>query len=660
MSTENKILKNPYQYYYEEIRAEDLSKSETADPEFDEYTNIDADPRYIQKIFNKQIKEAEKRAKDSNDGKWVPKAMRQDPAFMLDPVKDYYLPRIPLALRKTLSEDQLMEFVALEDPITWAQRSLSQKHGGWKARVSRKGFPYQSQMIRCQSKRIASRAGRRIGKSAALVVRILHKIFTFISDNKNQTYNVIIFTPNQAQIDLLFKMMDLFIDGNENLLSMVKDGKIPTRKSPYHMLELTNGATVKGFVSGSTAIRGQAANMLILDEGSFLTEEDTDSVVALLAENEDVEFWVSSTPKGLKDYFYDRVMDPKYVSFYFPTNEFHPSWSHAMEMEFRSQLTDSGYKHEVLADFSADGEGVYQHQFISRALYDYMYSEQKRTLGWVYGIGVDWNDVKNGTQIVVVGYDRANQKYRVVDKASVSIEGWTQTTAVDKVVEFNRKWRCSFIYVDAGFGGAQIEMIHAKGMKAPANSIDKKLLKAKSVNFSSTINIRDPWTKQKVKKPMKPYMVNNSVRVLENDYLELSINDDLLKKQMEGYVIERITPSGTPVYGSDPKYGDHILDALILALFGFHMEFSSLSKPRIASNIGQIGQEEKEFVNPQRVADQLLQRDKEKERREYEEAWAHVKTDEIEGLNKRRSGIRSVKLNKTKRTSRPPIRRRSF
>ena len=660
------VLDNPYQHFYAQHRADVLEDKAEGDVELDEYATIEADPVFIQKTIKEQIKAAKRKAKEANADPWVSKAMEYDPAFMIDPINDYYLKMIPESLQKSLTHDQLMEFVSLQDPITWAERNLSQKHGGWKPRVSKKGFPYQAQMIRCTSKRIVSRAGRRIGKSASIVVRILHKMFTFVSDDKAPVYNIVIFTPNQAQIDLIFKMMELFIDGNEKLLSMIKDGKIPTRKSPYHMLELTNGATVKGFVSGSTAIRGQAANLLVIDEGSFLTTDDTDAVVSLLAENEDVEFWVSSTPKGLKDYFYDRVMDPKYVSFYFPTDKYHPNWSHAMESEFRSQLTDAGFRHEVLADFSADGEGVFQHQFVSRAMTEYKYEEQKRTQGWIYGMGVDWNDTENGSQILVVGYDRARQKYRVVDRSSVSVDGWTQLSAVQKVAELNRKWHCSFIYVDNGFGATQVELLHEKGMKAPPKSIDKKLLNAKSINFSSTLIIRDPWTKKKTKKPVKPYMVNNSVRVLEGDHIELSEDDTLLKKQMEGYIIDRITPAGMPVYGHDKKVGDHVLDALMLALLGFHMEMSSLAKPRLGGGLGVLEHGELSLVEQQSVADQLLQRDKLKEKKEYDDAWAGVNKgpQNSENLVSRRAkaDIRATRSSRIRaiKNNREPRKRRAF
>lgn len=619
------VYVDPYRFFYDLYKEE-----EELECHVDEYKVVDADPKAIRAHFKEQIDEARK-VRSS----WLAKAMEEDPAFMLDPVNDYYKKLIKPEYLNKMNDQQIDDVISIYDPVTWARKNLLTKRPqGWSPRCSKKGIPYQEQLIRCKSRKMVVRAGRRIGKTAALVVRLLHRSFTWFP-KESSVYDIIIFTPNQAQIDLIFKMMEVFIDGNPKLLALIKEnGKIPTRKNPYHMLEFHNGVTIKGFVSGSTAIRGQRADMLVLDEGSFLTKEDTDAVVALLAENKNVEQWISSTPKGLKDYFYERVHDESFVSFYFPTDKYHPDWDYEMEQTFRNQLTDSGYRHEVLADFSADGEGVFQTEFIEMAKRDYQYADCKPHEGCIYAIGVDWNDVQNGTQIYVIEYSMLNSMFRIVDRASVSVAGFTQTMAVNKIRDLNRKWRANVLYVDYGHGSTQVELLHILGMKAQPNSVDKRLLKAKAINFSSVFEIRDPWTKQKVKKPGKPYIVNNAVRVLESGFLEISKYDKLLIQQMEGYHIHHISPKGLPVYEPDEKVGDHCLDALMLALLGFHLEYSSLAKPKMAQSMSLIDSHPlnrnsqhqtedfglKEAFEAVMEADARLQADKEYERKILKEA----------------------------------------
>ena len=655
---------NPYKHFYTQYESSILDDIDEDSIEFDQFKYTEANVESVAKHIAGQLKEASKEKHQH-----VYDAMKYDPAFMLDPVVEYYDKFIPEAIKDNLTDDQYKEIISYYDPVTWAETNLLTKiKGGFKARISKKGIPYQAQLMRCKSRRIVVRAGRRIGKSLALVVRILHRAFTFAPDENHRTYKIVIFTPNQTQINVIFKMMEMLIDGNDKLISMLKDRKLPTRRTPITEIEMLNGVTIQGYVSGSTAIRGSAADMLVLDEGSFLTADDTDSVIALLNEHQDVELWVSSTPKGLKDWFYDRVNDKDFVSFHFPTDKYHPEWSMQMYNDFKNQLTDSGYKFEVLAEFSPSGIGVFQHPFISAALdNEYIYAEQKPNPHWYYSIGVDWNDTANGTQIVVVGYNPNHQEegtkpYRLVERVSVSIERWTQTTAVREIIRLNRKWRAACIYTDYGYGAAANEMLHERGMKAQPNSIDKRLVKSQVINFSSAIIIRDPWTKKKVKKPVKPYMVNNAVRVFENGYIDIPNEDEKLNKQLSGYIIDRVTPNGIPVYAADPKHGDHILDALVLALLGFHMEFSTLVKPRTATNINTI---EAEKVYPAKSVKQQLDeatasllRDKQAELEEVIDANA---TSGIfmpnDGMQRR--NLESRRFLRTKRIKHK-LRRRSF
>ena len=578
----DKALENPYKIFYEKYRKDKLGIEDEAKPDnYEDYVDHEFDPEFVQAYFDEIFKDAEKKKSIH-----IHTAMKYDPAFMLYPIEQHYMKLIPEKIKERLSEKDIQVLLEMLDPVTWGQRYLL--GGKWRPRASKRGVPYQSMLIRCKAKQMTVRAGRRTGKTCSLVVRILHKAFNWTPEENGskKTFNIVIFTPNQSQVNVIFKMFEVFIDNNPHLMSMIKDRKIPTRKTPQTELELLNGVTIRGFVSGSASVRGSAADMLILDEASFLTTDDTDSVIALLNEGPDVELWLSSTPKGLKDYFYDRCEDPKIVDFHFPTDKFHPAWNQEMEETFRSQLTNSGYNFEVLATFASDGEGVFQKQFVEQIVTEYELGDYTYDPTWIYAIGCDWNDVANGTQIAVIGFNphyikEGTKPYTLVDKASVSIDGWTQITAVNTIIEFNRKWNAHFVYVDSGHGGAQIELLHDKGRRSLPNTPDFNLTKAKSINFSTTIEVTDPWTMQRNKKPMKNYMVNNSVRVVEEFLLQIPKSEIKLRKQMEGYRIGHISPNGIPRYIGDPKEGDHMLDALMLALLSFHMEYGELVNPNI-------------------------------------------------------------------------------
>jgi len=622
-----KAIDDPYGFYYDEEYIDD----EDLKVEIDQDSHLKYDPRHFREYLDKEIFTDDIKSRKKE---WLINGMKNDPAFMVDPVTDYYLQKIPNEALTQLSKEEVRLLVAMEDPVTWGEIFLLKKSGfnnKWSPRFSKTGIPYQSMIARTKSKRVALRAGRRCGKTAGVVVRMLHRAFTFVPKPGKGTYNIIVFTPNQSQIRTIFKMIELMIDGNPDLLSMIKEkGKIPTRQQPYMELEFTNGVTIMGFVSGSPAIRSKAADFLWLDEGSFLTSDDIDPVIALINEHKDVEFIVSSTPKGLKDWFYERVNDPSYVDFYFPSDRFHPLWDRKMEEELKGSLSSSGYSHEVLALFSGDGEGVFQLPFVEAAVADYSYSLQRPKEGWIYTMGVDWNDPENGTQIKIVGYDTtqtdpAAKRYRVVATESIHIEKWTQLTAIDKIIEMNRRWKCSHIYVDAGHGSTQIERLHQIASLAPPKSIDRRLKNVQGIGFKKSIEVYDPWSKQIVKKETKPFMVNHAVRIFENGLIEIPREDDKLIHQLEGYLVDRYTPAGVPVYKRDKKYGDHHLDALVLALLPFVLEYDQLGKPRMATAIAVTeafhGYKEGQAAGSrQKEMDNALARDKALEQKEYDDS----------------------------------------
>lgn len=561
------LLMNPYDAFYDENSIDISPDDIIRDYNEENFKN------YLENEVFKDYKKYK--------AEFINQAIKYDPAFMTNPTQDYYSKFIPDEYKANLSAEELNEIMCLRDPVSWAKKYLLYSKGGWKDRCSQNGIPYQGMIIRSISKRLVVRAGRRIGKTSALVIRILHKAFTFVPKIGKSTYNIVIFTPNQSQLAVIFKMMEVLIDRNPALLSLIrnKEKKIPARQNPNYELDLINGVVIKGFVSGSTAIRGSAANLLFIDEASYLTTDDTDSVVALLTENADTELVISSTPKGLKDWFYDKVHDKSYTSLYFPSDKFHPFWSARMEEEVRAGTTTAGYKHEYLAEFSSDGEGVFPFDIVDAARSSYDYYECRPEPDYTYGMGIDWNSAIHGVNIKIVGYNQNIQKYKLVYSEIISAAGYTQMSAVNKIKILNREWRPAFIYADRGFGTTQIEMLHDIGAKAPGNSPDRALVRVKGVDFKSKTIIYDPYLRQRVPKDTKPLMINNAVRIFENNLIYIPSEDEKLYKQLIGYVIEKYTSTGMPVYkASDPKTGDHDLDALVIALFGFLMEMTTLTR----------------------------------------------------------------------------------
>ena len=433
--------------------------------------------------------------------------------------------------------------------------------------------------------------------STTIAVRLLH----FMGTTANG--KVLLITPYKAQIDIIFGMVEEFISKSPWLQQSIKRNVA----NPYHEIEFYNGSYLRGFTSGARSgteagsIRGQAADIVILDEMDFLSPGDINAITAILHDHPDTQLWAASTPTGRRDKFYEWCHSPRYKEFHFPSNVL-LHWDEEMEAEQRENLTELGYKHEVLAEFGDEEEGVFQKHLIESALRDYRYEDLHPETGWVYGMGIDWNSEAFGTEIIVVGFN--GETFRVVASTNVSKAGWNQLAAIEAVIAMNRQWQPMFIKADEGFGSTSIEVLKKYGLdRAGTNAVDARLPHIlEAVNFSAKIEIPDPITKTKIKKPMKPFLVENTVRFFERQNLEISRYDTILINQLENYIIKRRTSVGMPIYcARKPKIGDHKLDGLMLALMGFTERFSDLMQVPYTALIRFTGRPGEHLAQQQRL-----------------------------------------------------------
>jgi len=455
-------------------------------------------------------------------------------------------------------------------------------------RQSKYHRPYQATMLRCSAKYKVFRIGRQAGKTETLVVSMLFHLFT------NSKFSIVLITPFQSQIDLIFKRLEDLIQGSPTLSNSVKRSV----KAPQYTIELHNGSQIKGFTAGTNsgngaaAARGQAANMLVFDEADYLDRADLDAAMSIITNFPEATVWMSSTPTGRREKFWEVCLDREWKEYHYPSH-INPNWNENLERFFRKNLTSIGYKHECEAEFGEQEEGVFQAGYVDRAVSEYRYAEMYPTGNWLYSIGVDWNSPKIGTTIYVTGFNQSSNTFQLVEHHIVQRDGWTQTAAMSKIIELHRKWRPFAIYVDQGYGATQIEMMKKYGYDARTDPergpthIDSKLPRViKSYDFGSQIEIRDPFTRELRKKPSKGFLVENAVRRFETGDIRIPKEDEQLKRELLGYIIKHVTVTGQVVYTTlDEAIGDHNLDALMLSLVAFTLEKSMIGKVTLNEKI---------------------------------------------------------------------------
>lgn len=406
---------------------------------------------------------------------------------------------------------------------------------------------------------------------------------------RNEDYRILVVTPFEVQAEEIFNLVKQLLNNVKGIaVSEIIERSV---SSPTHFIKLKNGSRVRGFTTGSSgagSVRGQGADEIFIDEIDYMTEKDFNSIMAILADAPDTKLTVASTPDGEK-MLYKLSRTVTYKEFHFPTFVL-PHYNDELDRDLRDTTDDIGYVQEFMAEFGSSRSSVFQKIFIKRALnlatniyIEDVMEDRKR---YALALGCDWNHENIGTKICISAMDRRTHIISPVVFESVSKEGWTQTSAMDKIIELNRLYVPEHIYVDEGFGYAQIEMLKkfaiSKYGKTELSDPDLKLANIIGVNFSSSVKIRDPKTNEEKNRFIKQYMVENAVSFFEEGLVSLDLErDKTLEDELTGYIEKSRTPSGRIVYAaSNPKIGDHNLDAFMLSLYALHMEYSDLFKDR--------------------------------------------------------------------------------
>lgn len=508
-----------------------------------------------------------------------------------------------------LSPEEKEALVINTDPVSFAEKMFS-----WKPRS------HQEIALRCQSKKKVYRFGRRSGKSDALAVEILFHAFTRIREyydndiKENVTgIKILICCPFDSQVTAIFNRMLELLNSNPSLKKEFR-----YKQSPYHQLRLENGAIISGFTTGSngaSAVRGQDAHVIVLDEVDYMTEKDFTTILPIAQSHSDCLIRAASTPSGLRSKFYEWCQEaPDWKEFYFPTAVIDETpfaiakinWK-SLRNEMRREYTSDGWLQEVMAMFISNADGVFAAPLVAAAMDGYTYSDMRdmkirgELTAFRYSLGVDWN-TSFGTWICITGY-HPQVGLRVMEIVNVPKQNFTQLQGLQKITELLTFWQPEHIYVDKGHGATQWETLKMWASQQKPGTYEFNVQrKIKAYDFGSKVSIKEPATGRLIEHPAKPFLVENAVRRFEDRIIKFSYEDDLLRKQLLNYIIKSRQGNGTPVFGQDnTSIGDHALDAFMLSLVAFTIEEGPLAVAKGLST--QIGI--REMVGHQILGDQL-------------------------------------------------------
>ena len=487
-----------------------------------------------------------------------------------------------------LDDDELDLMKQIYDPYYWADKNIDIKQENLKKRMFKQRW-YQESIVKCSSNRKVVRCGRRAGKTFSVALDVLHRMMT------RSNYRVLMVAPFQTQakelsdtIRKLIKVLNPDYGGWGNIVER-------SVTTPVHEIKFYNGSVFKAFTAGANgagATRGQGADLIILDEADFLSQEAFNAILAILMDTPDTEMIVTSTPYG-ENVLYKLAQMPEYREFHFPSFVL-PHYSDKLDKDLRDGSDVAGYIQEIQAEFGLDTTVVFQPEFINQSKNIVTNSDSDVFINrqdYILILGCDWNGDKVGTRICIVGLHKKTGAISIVKMDNVKKEGWTQVEAVNKIVSLNRMYDLDHIYVDEGFGESNVQQLKLVAInnygRLPYDHPDLKLDSVVAVNFASTLELKDVVTGEIRKKYYKNFMVETVNRSLESGILALGDPQCVgIIAQMKNYIVKSTSANGRKIYtAKDEEIGDHDLDAYMMAIMGLHLEYESMLDKTVLSTV---------------------------------------------------------------------------
>lgn len=485
------------------------------------------------------------------------------------------------------TQEEIQMINVYSNPVEWAATHLK-----WHAR------DYQNKILQtsASAKQTVLRLGRRLGKTECMCISIWWHAFVQPNKGPNNQYDILIITPYETQVDLIFKRLEQLLDLSPELKASVK-------RDIKHTFELKNGTIIKGLTagtkssSGAANTRGQRADLIILDEVDYMGEDDITNILNIRNEApERIKIIAASTPSGRRASFYKwcvQAPNNGWREVYAPSTvnpemlKFNPDTNRTYLEDLKEELTEIRYIQEVMAEFGEEAAGVYQKKHIDKAvelgkklnIHNHLKDVPRRGPRI---LGVDWDKYANATNMASVEYISDLNVFAQFNRVEIPRTEFTYDIAVKKIIELNEIFNYDYIYVDAGHGEMQIEQLKRYGQEHPETGLYKKIVR---VNFSEKVSVFDPVTKIRDKKDIKPFMVNNAVLLFERGQFAFDPEDKHTIKQFEDYYVERFGMNGRPIYTEE---NEHVHDCIVLAIHGFNMKYNDIFKVKHASYIGKI------------------------------------------------------------------------
>jgi hypothetical protein len=311
--------------------------------------------------------------------------------------------------------------------------------------------PKQLEFVRCKSKRIIIRAGRRGGKTVGVAIRALEKFL--------DGWRVLYAAPTEDQVGTFWYEI-------KNALAEPIDAKILYKNESKHIIEFPG---TKKRIRAKTAydadtLRGDYADLLILDEWQMMNEDAWEKVGSpmLLDNGGDAVFIY--TPPSRKTASRTRAMDPMHATKMFKNAMSDPRWatfsfsSHDNPFLNREALksisedmTSEAYSAEILAIDTEDSPAaLWQRNHIDHVV------SCPRLVQIAIGVDPPGGRVECGIVAVGMAIIDGKQHVYVIDDSSINAD---ESTWGSSVVALYNKHSANAVVVETNYGGTMASFV---------------------------------------------------------------------------------------------------------------------------------------------------------------------------------------------------------
>jgi phage FluMu gp28-like protein len=266
-----------------------------------------------------------------------------------------------------------------------------------------------------------------------------------------QDKRILIVSATLRQSMLMFEKIITFIES-----SSLTDA---VRKKTGTQVRFRNGSSIVALPCGDNGatLRGFTADVIILDEASFMPEDVITNVVMPMISTTDGYCWMLSTPWDRNHIFYRVFNDPTWSHYHLPSSV-NPLINHTFLEEQRELIGEERFAMEYLAEFIDDNKSYFTVSLIRQCVNDKI---DLKLEGELFA-GYDPGGKDSFAAFVIVR--RMDDKLYLVYKKAEKGEMYTQFSV--EISDLNRKHAFKLMFDATGLGGPVEEHLKELGIDA--------------------------------------------------------------------------------------------------------------------------------------------------------------------------------------------------